>query len=563
MSARSALGILAGACFLAFSPATGSASVIQKLDEKALSAGADAVVEGTVLGVTSMWNGDHSGLITRIEVSVERVLAGQLADQSASQDSGQVGRRIAIVQPGGTLDGNRHIIPGMPHFRAGERVRLYVQELSGAASGLLDGLGPDPLARYRVYGWAQGKWVEQPSHSRHSSAASFAPDLPAGTRARTTETGEVLSFTHNGMVWPDNKIPVEYLIGQDGSDDLSMEDAQAAISAAFATWDAVPCSRLSYAHTGMTDLQVAVDGQNVILWIESGWIYGAEAGAAASLWIPIEEERTADVAFNGENFSWAIAPEAAISFTTLDVQSVLTHELGHFSGLGHTQSSVDTMYIAWRPWPGQRTLSADDKLGLCELYPQTADECAESSECPGSGTCERYAHGTLCTSPADAIGAMCNYERIECAHFCLFTSADLSDGYCSRFCEQPGDCPGGFACQDASLGEMPVQVCFVEPVAPGPDAGPGPDASSGACTIDGDCPSTQHCGADQQCAYECLEPIDCPSGTVCGARGHCVPADGDGGGCGCRTAAMSGGPGGPGLWLLAVFALWISARRRR
>lgn len=514
---------------------SGSASVVQKLDESALKSGADAIVEGTVQTVTSGWNDAHTGLETRIELAVEKTLAGH------------VGVTVAIVQPGGTFEGNRHIIPGMPEFVVGERVRLYLRAHRDSS----DTAAPT----YRVYGWAQGKWRPRASSQQKAGPTEWRPALPAGTSARTTDRGELLTFTHNGMVWPESKIPVEYLIDQDGSDDLDMADAQAAISAAFATWDAVPCSRLSYTYAGMTDLGVAVDGENVILWIESDWIYGAEAGAAASLWIPIEEERTADVAFNGEYFSWAMAPEAAISFSTLDVQSVLTHELGHFSGLGHTQSSVDTMYFSWRPWPGQRTLSADDKLGLCELYPLLADECADAGDCPADESCESYTHGTLCTSPADLIGDPCSYERIECEHFCLFTAADLSDGYCSRFCEQPDDCPAGYLCQDASLGEMPVQVCFVEPdEPPGPDAGPGP----GQCAVDDDCPPTQHCGADGQCTYECLEPIDCPSGSMCGARGHCVPADGDGGGCGCEVGATPPA----GLWLLALLGLGLAVRRR-
>lgn len=534
---RSALAAVLAAAVVVALTSPSRASVVEKLDESALRAGADAVVEGTVQTVTSAWNAGHTGLTTRVEVAVERVLAGQ------------VDERIAIVQPGGTLDGNRHIIPGMPTFRPDERVRLYLRALPASPASKKDSF--DALDRYRVYGWSQGKWIEQ--------HAQFAPDLPAGTRVRQTESGEVLSFTHNGMVWPDSKIPVEYLIDQDGSDDIAMEDAQAAIFAAFATWEAVPCSRLSYTHAGLTDLDVAIDGQNVILWIESDWIYGAEAGAAASLWIPVEEDRTADVAFNGENFSWAIGPEAAISFTTLDVQSVLTHELGHFSGLGHTDSSVDTMYFSWRPWPGQRTLSADDKLGLCELYPQMADECADNSECPAPDTCESYAHGTLCTTPADPVGAACNYGRIECEHFCLFISPDLSDGYCSRFCGGPGDCPGGFECRDASLGEMPVQVCFVEPPEPDPDAGPGPDF----CTLDQDCPVTQYCGADQQCTYDCLENIDCPTGRRCGTRGLCVAADGDAGGCACRGVSSTYSPAPATVWLSALAFLWLLSRRRR
>ena len=150
-----------------------------------------------------------------------------------------------------------------------------------------------------------------------------------------------------------------------------------------------------------------------------------------------------------------------VASDTFDLQGVLTHELGHFSGLGHTMSAHDTMYYTWTPWRNQRTPSLDDKLGLCSIYPVAGDECSGASTgCAAGDTCTATASGRLCEHPADPIGAPCNYDNVECANFCLFTSADLSTGYCSKFCDTNAECPLTHHCGPAMAGTMPVNVCF-------------------------------------------------------------------------------------------------------
>jgi uncharacterized protein (TIGR03382 family) len=490
------------------------ASTIKELGPDALFDGAERVVDAQVIARETRWNATHTGLETHVTLAVDAVRKGP-ADAT-----------VELVVPGGELDGGRQIVVGMPAIDLGERARWFLRDR-----------GDGVLA---VYGWAQGKWPERVI----GGVATFVRDPIAAEHSR------VAAFTTNGMKWPAAKVPVPYLIQNAGSLDISLPDEITAIDAAFATWQAVPCASLTFRNAGMTDLGPAIDDNNVLLFVESNWTYGHEAAAATLLWI-VDGMQTADIAMNGDDFTWAIGPPgAAINTNTLDFQAVLTHELGHFSGLNHTERAFDTMYYSWKPWPGQRTLSIDDKLGLCSIYTEHGDECPQAA-CGSGEQCVTHHDGRLCEGLPDPVGTACNYDRVECDHFCLFTSLDLSTGYCSQFCESNADCPPTHHCDVASAGTMPVKVCFVGPQPPS-DAG----VDSG-CITEAQCPAGQYCQTRTgTCTFECKAATDCGAGRTCNEHGQCL-ADPDSGGCGCDS---SGGPAP--MLVLGTFALLFRRRRR-
>jgi Matrixin len=485
--------LVALAVVLAAAPA--SASTVLALSPDQLRAGADRVVDGTIVARTTIWNATHTGLETH----------AMLADDA--------GVTVELVVPGGELDGGRHIIVGMPSAGVGERARWFLKDRG-------DGT-------YRVYGWAQGKWPAKVT----DGVERFAPDPVAAEHDAKT-----IDFVTNGMVWPATKIPVQYYVQNAGSADLALPDEIAAIDAAFGTWQSVACAGIAYQNAGMTDLGLAIDGTNVILFLESGWTFGDEAAAATSLFI-IDGQQTADIAVNGQDFMWAISPPSnAIDAHTLDLQAVLTHEIGHFTGLGHSMRAFDTMYYSWTPWQSQRTLSPDDRLGACSIYPVMADECPPA--CAPGQKCVAHPLGTLCEADPDPVGTPCNYDRVECDAFCLFTAADLSTGYCSKFCTTDRDCPLTHHCAQASAGTMTVNVCFS-------GAQPPPTCS------DDTCPAGQHCDDTATCTFECRVPSDCGPSATCDAHGYCVQTSG---GC------CQGEPGRPPLILVGLVALVLRRR---
>lgn len=494
------------AIVVAASAATASASTVKHFDPAALEANAERIVEGRVIASSTSWNATGTGLETRATIAVDVARKGPAA------------QTLEVVVPGGELGGARHVIVGMPSVAVGEDARWFLQSRG-------DGT-------YRVFGWSQGKWPVRVIRGKRS----FAPAPVAAERSSS-----VLHFAPNGMVWPANEIPVEYFIQSAGSADIALPDEIAAIDAAFATWEAVPTSLLTFQNAGMTTLGMGVDDINVMLFIETGWTFGSEAAAATSLFI-LDGQQTADIAVNGQNFRWAIGPpNAGVTSDLLDLQAVMTHEIGHFSGLSHTERAYDTMYYSWKPWEGQRTLSIDDKLGLQSIYPALGAECGT---CPSDETCTVYPLGRLCEGAPDPVGTPCNVDRVECDSFCLFTAINLSTGYCSKFCETDADCPLTHHCDEASAGTQTVKVCFSGAQPPPP---PMPD-----CVGDDDCPGGQHCAAGE-CTFECASNADCEAGSICDGRGLCFAMSTGGGGC-----STSSQPAGA----FALLTLMLILRRR-
>lgn len=492
------------AATIAVSLASASASTVMPLSDDDLEHGADRVVDATVISRLVVWAPDRRGLETHVLLGVSSMVKGAPAIV------------VEVVLPGGELDGARHVVVGTPSAALGETARWFLRERSDGA--------------YRVYGWGQGKWP--------AVTVDGTQGPPRFRRApiEAEHDSTVIAFATNGMIWPASRMPVPYVVSNTPSDDLTIADEITAIDAAFATWEAVPTASLTFTNAGMTDLGMDFDGTNVILFTESGWTFGNEAAAATSLYI-VDGQQTADIAVNGQTFRWALGPpNSAASANRLDLQAVLTHEIGHFSGLGHTQSSVDTMYYSWKPWAGQRTLSLDDKRGLSSIYPTAGDECGT---CLPEETCETDALGGLCSQPADPIGAPCNYDRVECEAFCLFTAANLSTGYCSRYCDVDRDCPLTHHCDEAMAGTSTVKVCFVGPQPPPPPP----------CTTDGECAYGSHCDVPSgACTFECRAASDCGGDMYCDTRGLCASD-------GCST--------GRGGHLPLVFLAALSLRRRR
>jgi len=124
------------------------------------------------------------------------------------------------------------------------------------------------------------------------------------------------------------------------------------------------------------------DGRNTIEFVTKGWpaFWGSNAIAMTVPHLDGEGRIVeADVFCNAVDFYWSILPEAGADplappgKKVVDAEAVLSHEMGHVVGLGHSERAWAAMYAYADPRSTRaRYLTSDDLSGLRFLYPRTA-----------------------------------------------------------------------------------------------------------------------------------------------------------------------------------------------
>jgi hypothetical protein len=343
------------------------ASVVTPLDTPALVKRSTVIVRGAVESVVS-GPGEDGSLYTWVSVGVEESLRG--AD----------GRdRITLRLPGGVWRDRVSLVHGSPAFRPGESVVLFAAPtrsghltVTGLFQGKLriEGSGrqaevvPDPGTGARVIG---GRGSNVPAAreplSRFLSQVRALVQLgpgpaPAGDRlsAPAPPAAEVQpAFTLlNPLLpfrWfePDAGAPVGLLFNPDGAP-ISLADAVAGFDAALAHWTDVDGSTLVMADGGATGqaCRVFFDGSVVSHGDPCGQITPFEpttcSGVLAITGISGFSLETkvvngvsflrmteADIVFNADTECFFAGADGPANY-----EEVLSHEMGHVLGLGHS-----------------------------------------------------------------------------------------------------------------------------------------------------------------------------------------------------------------------------------
>tara|TARA_Y100000588_G_C14256520_1_gene925731 strand:+ start:69 stop:2573 length:2505 start_codon:yes stop_codon:yes gene_type:complete len=149
------------------------------------------------------------------------------------------------------------------------------------------------------------------------------------------------------------------------------------IGDSFAAWEDVVTSSIAFRNRGEGNFTVSgSDGRNVITFDRVGEHFDSprETGVIAFTrinWNDSGEMTDTDIVFNARDFRFSVGnPELGSGI--LDLQGVLTHEVGHLLGLDHSALAGDievrpTMYPYY--FGGEKTLAADDISGVSTLYP--------------------------------------------------------------------------------------------------------------------------------------------------------------------------------------------------
>ena len=227
----------------------------------------------------------------------------------------------------------------------------------------------------------------------------------------------------NNYHWPQRSVPM-VAYPNDFVGMMPIEETLGALDASAAAWSAGanPCTDLQISVTSSTDEtpRAKFDSINNIIFRTASWCKLTDTGAcdpdpmftydSAALALTFVSAgmssgtiRDVDTEVNGFGYPWAdlvLHPEL-LGTSYRDLQNAMTHEMGHVIGLDHTcyldppplidnngQPTPDCMNAsldirATTMFPSatagdieKRTLEADDKQALCDLYAPAQDGCS-------------------------------------------------------------------------------------------------------------------------------------------------------------------------------------------
>lgn len=210
---------------------------------------------------------------------------------------------------------------------------------------------------------------------------------------------------------PDTGVPlawrqpcIEYAIDAAGGDGLTPAQLSSILRQAFRRWQDVDCGDgpvglevREHAENSMCQYaQFRSEGPNVntVAFVDDWSARGYDRGALAltTTWHGMRsgEIFDVDILVNQRLGPYQVCPDAGCPAGVTDLPSVLTHEAGHFFGLGHSSVTEATMFASYLEGEVQkRTLHADDVQGFCAAYAHPHFRACNFDACQGlSLVCE-------------------------------------------------------------------------------------------------------------------------------------------------------------------------------
>jgi len=313
---------------------------------------AQSIVQGRVIGTRFARNADKSLIYTHVTLDVSRTLKGN-----------HTLRRAHFRVMGGHIGSLGLRVPESPGFDVGEDVVVL--------------LSPDQEGFLTVHGGRQGKLVIQDGLVR---GLGISPERLAGVLTGGLPGGDALAVcsilcdasSTPIFRWPQPAMGKPYIVNPIPMDGCTEGEWLSAVTASAETWNAAFAQFVfDYGGTAnLTNRGKQPDGNNVI------YVGNASSSLAyTTLWFNfhtgemLENDTVISVDKNSIHWSCDPLPQAG----KYDVQSVITHELGHFLFLDDITDPGCrslTMYGAgyWNNI-GPRSLEAADICGIQALYP--------------------------------------------------------------------------------------------------------------------------------------------------------------------------------------------------
>jgi|GEM_PF-2279004 len=283
--------------------------------------------------------------------------------------------------------------------------------------------------------------------------------------ADTSDYGPAAFVPSSRQPHDEANFPLQLLLVGDIPESLGADLAQIerALVHAAKQWSDVPCSTIEIEYAGTTDKtsgfaenEIPIEFRNSRCHEVPGTplLAAAPCGGGGGI-------------VANPDYRWTLledldyVPLDAMGFpTAYDLKAVMTHELGHVLGLSHPPAEDEplaTMYPAYVMDGHQAFLDADDRAGICFLYPredaeetcQSDQDCITALDDPGA-TCVTIEGFSVCQKERGDLGDYCSSDLQICPGVCLFTSATSNTGFCTQRCEESStetDCPSGWSCE--------------------------------------------------------------------------------------------------------------------
>jgi len=195
------------------------------------------------------------------------------------------------------------------------------------------------------------------------------------------------------LAWPSSCVTIGVQKLGDTKDGYSYEQVADVVEKSFAPWMAADCGNgnpsisvqmIGAIECGVSEYSSDRANANIVIFREDKWPY-VGAGNAIGLTTTRFDTKTgdlwdADIELNAYSARLRIGtPNGSDD----DLQSVLTHEAGHFLGLSHSSDANATMRAIYDPrtdGTSFRTLEEDDVAGICAVYPPDRQPATTSCE---------------------------------------------------------------------------------------------------------------------------------------------------------------------------------------
>ena len=160
-----------------------------------------------------------------------------------------------------------------------------------------------------------------------------------------------MTANQNSLKWNYTNVPLRIM-----NTSSSLASSTVLIDQAIAEWNAASAFQMQRTSTG----------KNQIIFSDNFSKYGsAVLGVTEVSYSTAGVINSATIFLNEDNYNFTATPGMAYG-NTIYLKDVVTHELGHFVGLAHSEVLNSTMF--YQNYPGQAELAADDKAGIRSKY---------------------------------------------------------------------------------------------------------------------------------------------------------------------------------------------------